>query len=265
MKKIKSLIFDMDGVLWQDDKPLGNLQQIFQEIRKDNIRYAFATNNSTRTPAEYYEKLIKLGIPSSPDLIMTSALALVKMMLQKFPKGGPVFIFGENGLIKALNAAGFYHQEQQVLAVVGGLDRQINYEIFKKVILLLQQNIDFYFTNIDTTFPTPLGKVPGAGSILKAIEVASGKKAITAGKPEPMMYNLAISSLNSKPETTLVIGDRLDTDILGGIHSNCPTALVLTGISKKEDIIEVGIEPDYIFEDMTDLVLFFSKRRWMME
>lgn len=265
MKKIDSLIFDMDGVLWKDEKPLGDLKQIFQLILSDNIKYAFGTNNSTKTQEEYQEKLSTLGIPSTPELIMTSAIALVKMMVKKFPNGGPVFIIGENGLINALNSAGFYHQEENVQAVVGGLDRQINYEKFKKAILLLQQNVDFFFTNIDTTFPTPLGIVPGAGSILKAIEVASGKKAILAGKPEPMIFNYSISNLKSEPESTLVIGDRLDTDILGGIKSNCPTAMVLTGISKKEDIIESGIRPDFIFEDISELVHFFHKCKWKME
>lgn len=265
MKTIDSLIFDMDGVLWKDENPLGDLKQIFQLINRDNIKYGFGTNNSTKTPEEYREKLGTLGIPSTPELIMTSAIALVKMMLNKFPNGGPVFIVGENGLINALNSAGFYHQDEKVLAVVGGLDRQINYDKFKKVILLLQQNVDFFFTNIDTTFPTPLGIIPGAGSILKAIEVASGRKAIVAGKPEPLIFNYSISNLKSKPETTLVIGDRLDTDILGGINSNCPTAMVLTGISKKIDIIKSGIKPDFIFEDITELVLFFHKCKWKME
>jgi 4-nitrophenyl phosphatase len=262
MKKIKSLIFDMDGVLWKDENPLVDLEHVFKTINDHKINYAFATNNSTKTPEEYHQKLLKLGIPNDPDQIITSSIVVLAQMLKKFPDGGPVFILGENGLVEPLLQAGFYHNEESVLAVVGGMDRQVNYDKFKKAILFLQKDVEFFFTNSDTTFPTPQGKIPGAGSILRTLEVGSGRNAIIAGKPKPAMFEKALEILNSSPENTLVIGDRLETDILGGLNAQCLTALVLSGISKKSEIDEKNIHPHLINNNIEELVEFLEKNMW---
>jgi len=262
MNKIKSLIFDMDGVLWKDENPLVNLQRVFKYINDHNINYAFATNNSTKTPEEYHQKLLKLGIPNIPNQIITSSIVVLTQMLKKFPNGGPVFIIGENGLVEPLMQAGFYHNEESVLAVVGGMDRQVNYDKFKKAILFLQKDVDFFFTNSDTTFPTPQGKIPGAGSILRTLEVGSGRNAIIAGKPKPAMFDKALDILNSSPDNTLVIGDRLETDILGGLNAHCLTALVLSGISKKSEINEKNIHPHLTHNNLEELIKFLVKNQW---
>ncbi len=262
MNKIKSLIFDMDGVLWKDENPLVDLKHVFESIKDHNINYAFATNNSTKTPEEYHQKLSNFGIPNMPNQIITSSIVILAQMLKKFPNGGPVFIIGENGLVKPLLQAGFYHNEESVVAIVGGMDRQVNYDKFKKAILFLQKDVEFFFTNSDTTFPTPLGKIPGAGSILRTLEVGSGRNAIIAGKPKPAMFEKALEYLNSFPENTLVIGDRLETDILGGLNAHCYTALVLTGISKKSEINEKNIHPHLIHNNLEELIKFLVKNQW---
>jgi len=252
----------MDGVLWKDQTPIGNLEHIFQNLLHHNIKYAFATNNSTKSPSEYQVKLHKLGINAQEEQIITSSTTLVDLLKEKFPDGGPVHILGENGLREALLKNGFYHCDRNVLAVVGGLDRQINYEKIKLATLLLQQEVDFYYTNADTTFPTPEGIIPGAGSILRALEVGSGRNAILAGKPKPKMFEIAMRIINVSPESTLVIGDRLDTDILGGLEANCLTALVLTGISTSEDLINSAYQPHFVFENLADLVDHFNQNNW---
>lgn len=254
----------MDGVLWKDENPLVDVKYIFQIIIDNNIGYAFATNNSTKTPEEYHQKLTNLGIPNLPEQIITSSTTLLNLMLKKYPEGGPVYIIGENGLIAPLEKAGFYHDEGSVLAVVGGMDRKVNYEKFKKAILYLQKNVDFFFTNSDTTFPTPLGKIPGAGSILKTLEAGSGRRAMVAGKPKPAMFVKALEYLNTSPDETLVIGDRLDTDILGGLNANCLTGLVLSGISKQSDITTHQIQPHLIYNDVKELIKYLENSKWTM-
>ncbi len=264
MKKIESLIFDMDGVLWKDEKPLVNLGQLFEMVNNHQINYAFATNNSTKTIEEYNEKLNNLGIPCSQDQIITSSTTLLSLLIKKFPSRGPVFIIGENGLLTPILKAGFHLDSKNAIAVIGGLDRKISYEKFKTAILLLQKEVDFYFTNADNTFPTPDGIVPGAGSILKALEVGSGRTAIVAGKPKATMFEFAMEYLGTSPDNTMVIGDRLDTDILGGINAKCPTALVLSGISRIEDTNRLDIHPNLIHNNIHDLITYLEQEEWML-
>jgi len=233
-----------------------------QLLQFHKIKFAFATNNSTKSPSEYQDKLNRFGITSKEEQIITSATTLVEMLKGKFPDGGPVHILGENGLREALQKNGFHHSDRDVLAVVGGLDRQINYEKLKIATLLLQQEVDFYYTNADTTFPTPDGIIPGAGSILRALEVGSGRNAILAGKPKPFMFEIAMKIINASRESTLVIGDRLDTDILGGLEAKCITALVLTGISTSEDLINSIYKPHFVFENLSDLIDNLIQKNW---
>lgn len=252
----------MDGVLWRDHTPIGDLKQVFDQLNNNDIQYAFATNNSTKSPPDYQKKLAMFSIPSSPDQIITSATTLATILSEKYPNGGPVYILGEDGLKEALQKNGFFHREQDVCAFVGGLDTRINYEKIKKATLILRQNIDFYYTNADTTFPAPEGIIPGAGSILRALEAGSGRQAILAGKPKPKMFQYAMERIHATSESTLVIGDRLDTDILGGLNANCLTALVLTGISTKVDLDRVGYKPHMVFEDLSILIQFLIQNNW---
>lgn len=255
----------MDGVLWRDQNPIGNLEELFNRICLDGIQYTFATNNSTKTRSDYKTRLNNFGVPVEEEDIFTSGTTLVKIISEKYPSGGPIFILGENGLREPLREFGFYHQEKEVLAVVGGLDRQINYEKLKKATLLLQEDIEFFYTNADTSFPTPEGIIPGAGSILRALEAASGKKAKLAGKPKATMFEHALMKMKSIPESTLVIGDRLDTDILGGLNAGCLTAMVLTGISTNNDIEQANYRPHLLFEDLSNLIDHFHEMNWEYE
>ena len=262
MKTIKSLIFDMDGVLWRDQTPIGDMGKIFHQLQNYNIQYTFATNNSTKSPSDYQIKLNKFGIPAQKEQIITSAITLVKMIKEKYPDGGPVYILGENGLREALQENGFYHQVHNVIAFVGGMDSQITYDKLKNAILLLHQGVDFYYTNSDTTFPTPEGNIPGAGSILRALEAGSGRQAIVAGKPKPIMFEYAMKVINASAESTLVIGDRLDTDILGGLEAHCLTALVLTGISTQQDLDISPYKPHLVSENLPNLIDYLVQTKW---
>ena len=251
---IKALILDMDGVLWRENDPIGDLNTIFRGFLETGVKIMLATNNATRTPAQYVEKITCLGGIVEEDQIVNSSMGVAYLLKKRFPQGGPVFAIGEIGLITALEQEGFIQSEEPGLAVIGSMDREINFQKLKKATLLIRSGIPFYFTNPDRTFPTPEGLIPGAGSLLAALEVASDVTPIIAGKPSTTLFEFALERLGTKPEETLVVGDRLETDILGGQRAGCKTALVLSGIATKEEAEAWQPKPDLIANDLTDLL-----------
>ncbi len=232
---LKSLILDMDGVLWQESEPIGDLAEIFKQIEHLNLDYILATNNATRTPRKYVEKLAGFGAIIPEDKIVNSSMAVAYLLKKRFPSGGNVYIVGESGLNEALESNGFHVSEIDPVAVVASMDRGINFEKLKRATLLIRSGVPFYATNPDRTYPTPEGLIPGAGSIVGSLEISTDVKPIIAGKPNSTLYEFALERLGTNPAETLVVGDRLETDILGGQKLGCPTALVLTGIATREE------------------------------
>lgn len=257
---IRSLILDMDGVLWKADDPIGDLPQIFEEIRQRNLKVALATNNSTRTVDQYVERLAGFGVNLERWQIVTSSEAVAYTLKKLFPEGGPVFIIGETGLIRSLEEKGFYHSYDGALAVVAGMDRQLTYEKLRQATVLIRSGVPFYGTNPDRTFPTPYGLIPGTGSILTAIEVASDVTPCILGKPAPGMYQVAMERLGTTEKQTLVVGDRLDTDIAGAQKLGCLSALVLSGVTSPERAREWHPAPDWITADLSTLIRILPAR-----
>ena len=231
----KGLILDMDGVLWSDTSPIGNLPEIFSSIKNFGLGVAMATNNSTNTVEQYVERLKRFGVIVDPWQVVTSSLAVADLMVRQLPSEIPIFAIGERGLWDALGKAGFellpVENANSAEAVVIGLDREINYEKMREATLLVRTGKPFFATNPDRTFPTPRGQVPGAGALISVIVTATGVEPIYAGKPYPFIMDLALKRLDTPKEFTFVIGDRLETDIAGGQALGCPTALVLSGVS----------------------------------
>jgi len=253
-KVIQAVILDMDGVIWRSFEPIGNIQWVFKRLREMEIKIALATNNSTKTPDQYQHRLRDIGVDVNPDKIFTSSFAMACLLKEKFPNGGPVFILGEEGLRQPLAEQGFFHQEQDVQAVVCGLDREFSFEKLSKVTYLIRSGLDFYMTNPDRTFPTPKGLGPGAGAILAAIEAATDVKPILAGKPAPTIIKTVMHALGSEPLTTLVVGDRMDTDIQAGQSAGCLTAVVLSGVANRVEAESWHPKVDYIAETLEQLV-----------
>jgi len=251
---IKALILDMDGVLWRSSQPIGDLKAVFSRISELGLAVICATNNATNTPEQFAAKLASMGVELSAELIVNSALASAWYLKKLHPAGGPVHIVGEKGLHAALQQQGFWHSERDVLAVVAGMDRQFTYAKMSAATKLIRSGAPFIGTNGDKTFPTPDGLVPGAGSILAGIETASGVAPIIIGKPSPILYQLALERLGTTPEETLAVGDRLETDVLGGERAGMPTALVLSGVSTPEDVNSWSPPPDLIAADLTSLI-----------
>lgn len=253
-KKITALILDMDGVLWRDNEPIGDLPSIFSAIKKHSLKYIFLTNNSSKSPESYQRKLARFGVHVDLDSIITSSQAVSILVKNKYPEGGPVFIIGEEGLQSALKSQGFYPQEKNALAVITGLDRSINYEKLSIATLLIRNGVGFFGTNPDRTYPSPKGLVPGAGAILEFLKVASGVSPIIAGKPKPFLFRLALKKMGVKPEETLSVGDRIETDLVGGRVSGCQTAMVKSGVATLDDLKQSREKADFVFPDLSTLV-----------
>lgn len=256
-ENIQGLILDMDGVLWRGDAPIGSLPAIFAQIARRGLKTVFATNNSTRTPQQYVEKLAGLGVSVEPWQVVTSSLAATNLLTQRFPQGGPVFAIGETGLMQALREANFsplpVEQAEQAQAVVMGIDRSVNFDKLAEATLLVRRGIPFYATNPDKTFPTPRGEIPGAGSWYAIVVSASGVEPIIAGKPGSAMMELALQRLGLPRQKVVVVGDRIETDILAGQAAGCPTALVLSGVSTRAQGEAHRPALDFIAPDLESL------------
>ena len=255
---IKALILDMDGVIWKADAPIGDLPSIFKRIRERGLKYVFATNNSTGTSEQYAARLNGFGVDAEPWQVITSSQAVAHAVAQKFPRGTRVFMIGEDGLRLPLEREGFeivsVENAPQAEVVVMGFDRSINFTKGSEATLLVRKGIPFYATNMDKTFPTPRGEIPGAGAWISVITTATGIQPIVAGKPFPFLMKLSLEKLRAKKEETLVVGDRLETDIAAGQAVGCPTALVLSGVSTEEQAKAWQPPPTIIAESLTNLV-----------
>jgi 4-nitrophenyl phosphatase len=258
LPNIKALILDMDGVLWKADTPIGDLSAIFEHIRQRGIKTAFATNNGTRTPAQYVERLARFGVGVETWQVITSSLGMVNLLTNKYPPRTPVFAIGEEGVFAALREKGFtllsLKEAYKAKVVVMGLDHQINFDKIQEAALLVRSGIPFYATNPDKTFPTPRGQIPGAGAWISIIVTSTGVEPIYAGKPFPYLIDLARERLGTAKAETLIVGDRLETDIAGGQAAGSPVALVLSGVSSRESGEAWLPKVDLIAKDLASLI-----------
>jgi 4-nitrophenyl phosphatase len=255
---IKALIIDMDGVIWKADAPIGDLASTFNRIRGRGIKFVFATNNGTRTTEQYVTRLQNFGVDVEPWQVITSAQAAAHGLAQKFPRGTKVFMIGEDGVRMALEEKGFeilsVENAPEAQAVVIGIDRQITFQKMVEATLLVRRGIPFYATNPDKTFPTPRGEIPGAGAWYSVIVTASNVEPTIAGKPFTFLMELALEQLGTAKNETLVVGDRLETDIAAGQSVGCPTALVLSGVSTQVEADLWRPQIDYVVADLASLI-----------
>jgi 4-nitrophenyl phosphatase len=253
-EKIKALILDMDGVLWRNAEAIGNLDDIFTRIEAHSWKVVFATNNATRTTQQYVDLLASFHVRAEPWQVITSATAVIKHLLNQYPGGGGVYIVGEQGVIEACAEQGYYQSEDGVLAVIVGFDRSLTYEKLQKATLLIRSGAAYIGTNPDLTFPTPQGLIPGAGAILAAVTAATGMTPKIVGKPEPLMYQIALEKLETTPDQALVVGDRPETDIASAQTMGCRTALVLSGVTNSMHASSWTPPPDIIADDLDSVI-----------
>ena len=259
LKKVKALFLDMDGVLWTDNREIGNLHQVFEDIAKTGLRVLFGSNNATRTPDEYCQKLASFGVDVSPDQFFTSGIGTVWQLRKDFPEGARVYVFGSDSLKKLLEDSGFSVAEENADAVLVSLDRAISYEkISRAMIEICEHGASFYATNTDSTFVTENGWRPGGGVMVNCVQTCTGKKPFVIGKPNTVMIEMACRANGLQPDEILAVGDRYETDIQGGINFGARTALVLTGYETPESVKTLDPQPDLVCADLAEVVRTLS-------
>ena len=259
IKKYAAILLDGDGVLWKSNHPLPGINPFFGFLEEQGIKWALLTNNNTRTAQNYIDKLNHFGIPAAPGSVFTSSTVTADYLLGKYGAGTRLHVVGMEGLTQTLLEAGFQitvgeeQPEADVAAVVAGMDRALNHDKIKIAMRLILEGADFVATNTDGSYPTPEGINPGTGMVIGALQFASGVKPYIAGKPYPAIFHAALKAIDASVEDTLMVGDRLETDILGANQLGIDTAAVLTGVTSREEIQIKDIKPDLIYQDITAL------------
>ncbi len=258
--KFSGLILDMDGVLYRGNQPLPGAHVFFPALRAAGLSFILLTNNATLTAQDFANKLARMGVTVPPEAILTSAGATAAYLEENYPQGGGVYVLGEAGLVSILTSkSGFRLDGWQPDFVVAGLDLHFTYDALQRACSAIRRGARFIATNADATLPVEGGELwPGAGSIVAAIQTCSGVEPVVIGKPNTYMADMALHKLDLPASEVLCVGDRLETDILMGARADIPTALVLTGVSSREDVKKTGIEPDYVFDDLPALMSALS-------
>jgi 4-nitrophenyl phosphatase len=252
--EIQGVVSDMDGVLWRGAEPLPGLAAFFGYLREAAIPFVLATNNSAKSEAEYVEKLAGLGVAGiNAGAIVTSRRVLIDYMRARWPTGERVYAIGSDSLVAAIETAGFaLSDEARIVAV--GIDRRFTYEKLAIAARLVRRGAAFLGTNPDPSLPDGEELVPGAGSLLAAIAAASGVQPIVMGKPSQQMFDTALRTVGTAPAYTLMIGDRLETDMFGAKRAGMRTALVLSGVTTQGAVADGSVRPDYTFNGLAELV-----------
>jgi NagD protein len=253
IKSKKAFISDMDGVIYHGNKLLPGVPEFVDWLKKEGKKFLFLTNSSERTPKELQEKMSRLGIDLEDHVFYTSALATANFLASQKPRG-TAYIIGEAGLINALYNAGYTMNNYNPDYVVVGDTRGYSFEKIEQAVNLVLKGAKLIGTNPDLTGPVEGGIVPATKALISPIELATGRSAYFVGKPNPLMMRIALKKIGCSTEETIIIGDRMDTDIIAGIESEIDTLLVLSGISTLKTIDKFPYKPSYILEGVSDLV-----------
>jgi 4-nitrophenyl phosphatase len=254
---IEALIADMDGVLWRGRTPLPGVPELFSWLAAEDIPVVLATNNSSRRPEAYEARLAEMGVAVDRSQILTSALATADWLRRTYPQGASVYVVGQEGIRTALAEAGFEVVGEEAERV----DFDLTYDKLAAAARAVRQGARFVGTNGDLTYPSSEGLLPGAGAILAAIEAASGVAPLKIGKPESIMFEVAVSRLGRPPGRTVMLGDRLDTDIAGAARAGLRTVLVTTGVHDPEAAQRSDVQPDLTVSGLPEFLVAWRRAR----
>ena len=250
---MKNIISDMDGVIYRGSQLIEGAAGFIDRLIKGKIPFLFLTNNSEQTPIDLKKRLEAKGIYGlKEENFMTSAMATA-MFLQSQKPGAAVYAIGGGGLMNELYNAGFSISESNPDYVVVGKTSQFNFEMMKKAAGLIGKGAKFIGTNPDILDPIEGGTEPACGSILAAIETATGRKPYIIGKPNSLMMTIATRKLGVHADDAVMIGDRMDTDIVGGLEAGITTCLVLSGVTSRPMVDTFPYKPDHIFNNVGEI------------
>jgi NagD protein len=246
-------LIDMDGVLMHEGKALKGAADFLARVTESGYRFLVLTNNSIFTPRDLAARLVRAGLPVPEGSIWTSALATARFLADQLP-GGSAYVVGEAGLTTALHEVGYTMTDIDPDYVVLGETRTYSFESITKAIRLVNAGGRFIATNPDPTGPSPEGAVPATGAVAALITRATGREPYFVGKPNPMMFRSAMNQMQAHSETTVMVGDRMDTDVVAGIEAGLDTILVLSGVTKLEDIERFPFRPGRILNGIGDAI-----------
>ncbi|GAA1859855.1 HAD-IIA family hydrolase [Asanoa iriomotensis] len=252
-KAIESWLTDMDGVLIHEGQPVPGAPEFVRKMRASGKPFLVLTNNSIYTPRDLQARLARMDLHVPEESIWTAALATAQFLSDQRPDGS-AYVIGEAGLTTAMHAVGYVLSDYAPDYVVLGETRTYSFEAITKAVRLINDGARFICTNPDPTGPSTEGALPAAGSVAAMIEKATGVTPYFVGKPNPMMMRSALNTINAHSESTAMIGDRMDTDILCGLEAGLETILVLTGISTRTEAERYPYRPSRIIDSVADLV-----------
>lgn len=246
-------ICDMDGVIYKGNSLLPGVPEFVDFLYRENKKFLFLTNSSERSPRELKQKLARMGLDVSEDHFYTSALATARFIRHQAP-GCTAFVIGAPGLVSALYDSGITMNDVDPDYVIVGEPSSYNYEMICRAVEYVNKGARLIGTNADTTCPGERGILPACGSLVAPIELATGKKAYFMGKPNPLMMRTGLKMLGVHSGDAVMIGDRMDTDIVVGMESGLDTVLVLSGVTSRQDIENFPYRPTYVLNGVGDIV-----------
>lgn len=262
LRGLRGLVMDMDGVLYRGNEPVPGLVEFFAYLEEAGIRYLLLTNNSTTLPSGYVKKLAAMGVTVPECSILTSGLVIKRYLQEHYPAGTRIYGVCMEPLQQLLlDGTGYVWDDERPQVVISSGDFAVTYDKLRRACLAIRAGADWVATNTDKTLPTEEGLIPGAGALVACLETATDQHPIALGKPELPMMEQALELLGLGATETAMIGDRLDTDILGGINAKMLTLMVLTGVSTRQEAETGPIAPDLIYADLPALMVAFQAAR----
>jgi len=252
-REIRSWLMDMDGVLVHEDEAIPGADAFLQRLRELEVPFLVLTNNSIYTRRDLAARLRASGLEVPEEAIWTSALATARFLEDQRP-GGSAFVIGEAGLTTALHQAGYVLSERNPDYVILGETRTYSFERITHAIRLVNSGARFIATNPDPTGPSPDGALPATGSVAALISRATGVAPYFVGKPNPLMMRSALNALDAHSETTAMVGDRMDTDVVAGIEAGLETVLVLSGVTTRAEAERFPFRASQVVDSVADLV-----------
>jgi NagD protein len=255
-------LIDMDGVLYRGSELIPGSDLFIRQLRRRDIPFRFLTNNSQRTRLDVVAKLARMGIDVEEEHVFTCAMATARFVAQQKP-GGTAFVIGEGGLLNALHTNGIAVVDHDPDYVIVGEGRTFNLELVETAVKLIMNGAKLVATNLDPNCPTQDGMRPGCGAFVALLETATGVKAFGVGKPSPIMMRAARKELGLTTDETTMIGDTMETDILGGVQLGFHTVLVLSGGTKQSDLEHFAYQPDLVVHSLATLVEDLDANDWV--
>ncbi len=254
-------LIDMDGVLYRGTELIPGADRFVRELRDRDIPFRFLTNNSQRTRRDVAVRLTRLGFDVEEEHVFTCAMATARFLAQQKPEG-TAFVIGEGGLLTALHQHGYAVVDHDPDYVVVGEGRTFNLELVEAAVRMILGGAKLIATNLDPNCPTQNGLRPGCGAFVALLETATGVKAFSVGKPSPVMMRAARKELGLTTDQTTMIGDTMETDILGGVQLGFHTVLVLSGGTRAEDLPKYAYRPETVVPSLAELADLMDRNDW---